>query len=222
MPYRGIRLAWRTASHHVAGQRCEHRRVHWIVPRRSVGSVLARDRYTRCIHVWVQLTGLLARIACGSGRSGRLGIASDAPPKDGGTGDSSYCGSPLVSGGTFFRSYDGTSEYPDMSFPSTVSTYRARPVRGDSGPVPSVRERRDGHAAVPTTPWRRCAREPRGQRLGPDMERNAQRRHDHTRSALELRATVQSWTEVPGSNESLPINCITWLEAMAFCAWDDG
>lgn len=32
----------------------------------------------------------------------------------------------------------------------------------------------------------------------------------------------QSWTDSAGANESLPINCITWTEASAFCAWDLG
>jgi formylglycine-generating enzyme required for sulfatase activity len=31
-----------------------------------------------------------------------------------------------------------------------------------------------------------------------------------------------TWTDVPGPNETRPINCVTWYEAMAFCAWDGG
>jgi formylglycine-generating enzyme required for sulfatase activity len=31
-----------------------------------------------------------------------------------------------------------------------------------------------------------------------------------------------TWTDAPGTNESLPINCITWYEAFAFCTWDGG
>lgn len=31
-----------------------------------------------------------------------------------------------------------------------------------------------------------------------------------------------TWTDAVGANESLPINCITWTEANAFCAWDGG
>jgi len=37
--------------------------------------------------------------------------------------------------------------------------------------------------------------------------------------ATPLEAT---WTHAPGANESLPINCITWYEAFAFCVWDGG
>jgi formylglycine-generating enzyme required for sulfatase activity len=31
-----------------------------------------------------------------------------------------------------------------------------------------------------------------------------------------------TWTAVAGSNENLPISCVTWFEAYAFCIWDGG
>jgi sulfatase modifying factor 1 len=31
-----------------------------------------------------------------------------------------------------------------------------------------------------------------------------------------------TWTSSPGSNEDLPINCVSWYEAYAFCIWDGG
>ena len=31
-----------------------------------------------------------------------------------------------------------------------------------------------------------------------------------------------TWTASAGSNENLPINCVTWYEAYAFCIWDGG
>jgi formylglycine-generating enzyme required for sulfatase activity len=34
--------------------------------------------------------------------------------------------------------------------------------------------------------------------------------------------SLQTWTATPGSNESLPMTCVTWLQAFAFCAWDEG
>jgi formylglycine-generating enzyme required for sulfatase activity len=30
------------------------------------------------------------------------------------------------------------------------------------------------------------------------------------------------WTDTAGSGETLPMNCLTWFEAFAFCAWDGG
>ena len=31
-----------------------------------------------------------------------------------------------------------------------------------------------------------------------------------------------TWTTAPGSQENLPINCLNWYEAYAFCIWDGG
>jgi sulfatase modifying factor 1 len=31
-----------------------------------------------------------------------------------------------------------------------------------------------------------------------------------------------TWTDEPAASEEMPINCITWWEAFAFCAWDGG
>jgi formylglycine-generating enzyme required for sulfatase activity len=33
---------------------------------------------------------------------------------------------------------------------------------------------------------------------------------------------ARAWTDVPGTNEGLPMNCVTWYEAAAFCSWDGG
>jgi sulfatase modifying factor 1 len=35
-------------------------------------------------------------------------------------------------------------------------------------------------------------------------------------------ASPSTWTHSPGSRESLPIDCVNWWEAFAFCAWDGG
>lgn len=32
----------------------------------------------------------------------------------------------------------------------------------------------------------------------------------------------QTWTDTPGTHENHAINCVTWYEAFAFCAWDGG
>jgi formylglycine-generating enzyme required for sulfatase activity len=37
--------------------------------------------------------------------------------------------------------------------------------------------------------------------------------------ACDMHAT---WTASPGANENLPINCVNWYEAYAFCIWDGG
>jgi formylglycine-generating enzyme required for sulfatase activity len=42
------------------------------------------------------------------------------------------------------------------------------------------------------------------------------------RIGLKCNATQQTWTDEPGFNELKPINCVSWYEASAFCAWDEG
>jgi formylglycine-generating enzyme required for sulfatase activity len=31
-----------------------------------------------------------------------------------------------------------------------------------------------------------------------------------------------TWTPTPSAHESLPINCVNWYQAYAFCIWDGG
>ncbi len=39
---------------------------------------------------------------------------------------------------------------------------------------------------------------------------------------LNCEPSFQTWTDTGGPNETLPINCIDWFEAYAFCIWDGG
>jgi formylglycine-generating enzyme len=39
---------------------------------------------------------------------------------------------------------------------------------------------------------------------------------------LKCDPTRQTWTDAAGPNEMYPINCVSWYEAFAFCAWDGG
>jgi cysteine-rich repeat protein len=47
-----------------------------------------------------------------------------------------------------------------------------------------------------------------------------------TASAAALRTNLNCtgtvWTTNPGANEHLPVNCVNWFEAFAFCIWDGG
>lgn len=48
------------------------------------------------------------------------------------------------------------------------------------------------------------------------------------KSQLELGAMLKcdenfrTWTDKAGPNESMPVSCVTWYAAFAFCAWDGG
>jgi formylglycine-generating enzyme required for sulfatase activity len=44
---------------------------------------------------------------------------------------------------------------------------------------------------------------------------------------LELKTSVEAcvpttWTDDPGPNEALPMTCLNWYTALAFCVWDGG
>jgi formylglycine-generating enzyme required for sulfatase activity len=41
-------------------------------------------------------------------------------------------------------------------------------------------------------------------------------------AVLQCDPMFQTWTNTPGANEDLPINCVDWYEAFGFCAWDGG
>jgi len=45
---------------------------------------------------------------------------------------------------------------------------------------------------------------------------------DPTSANLGSCAPYSTWTATAGSQENLPINCVTWYEAYAFCIWDGG
>jgi formylglycine-generating enzyme len=42
------------------------------------------------------------------------------------------------------------------------------------------------------------------------------------KTELACDAAYPAWTDTPGANETRPINCVTWYDAFAFCAWDGG
>ncbi len=41
-------------------------------------------------------------------------------------------------------------------------------------------------------------------------------------SSLKCDAAYQTWSDLPGANEGVALNCIDWYEAFAFCVWDGG
>lgn len=162
----------------------------------------------------------------GSNDAGAVAGASCVSLADtcGPTASSPCCESPTVPGGTFFRSYDVASDgrYPDMGYPATVSSFRLDKYEVTVGRFRQFVEAGMGtqanppavgagaHAAISGSGWDSAW----NSALAPDTASLV--------VGLGCDATYQTWTAAPGANENRPMNCITWYEAMAFCAWDGG
>ena len=175
-------------------------------------------------------------LANGAGDANRDGVAVDAGPVlscigladiCGPAGTSPCCTSPLVSGGTFYRSFDyGTDNaYTDMTSPATLSDFRL-----DAYEVTVGRFRQFINAGMgtqanpPVTGTGARTLDGVPSQGGWDSAWNA----SLTTNTAALVAAVncdglhQSWTDTPGASEALPMNCVTWFEAFAFCVWDGG
>jgi formylglycine-generating enzyme len=124
-------------------------------------------------------------------------------------GNESCCTTKRVPGGTFLRSNDPTAPASltafDLDrFEVTVGRYRryvdaytGRPTEGSGA-----------HSRIPGTGWDKTWSLPTD---GASLA-----------SGLKCSSTMVTWTDQPGNNEQLPINCLSWFEAFAFCAWDGG
>jgi formylglycine-generating enzyme len=134
------------------------------------------------------------------------------------------CNSPVVIGGTYKRSYDVANDnmYPDQTHPATVSDFRL-----DRYEVTVGRFRKFVIAGMGTQanpPAVGAGANPYTPSSGWTTSFNASLAADTSAltAALKCDATYQTWTDGAGANENNPINCITWFEAVAFCAWDGG
>lgn len=140
------------------------------------------------------------------------GLAATCGPR----GDQSCCASSVVPGGTFYRSYDGVT-YTDQRYPATVSDFRLDQyevtvgrfrqfLAGYPGNLPSASAGKNPHN--PSDP-------------GWDPGWNDSMPADAAALAAALQCDPVSATWIDG-RDNLPVNCITWFDAFAFCVWDGG
>jgi formylglycine-generating enzyme required for sulfatase activity len=156
--------------------------------------------------------------ACGTNHTPSTSCSGSATPCEGNT---------LVSGGAFYRGYDVGADgmFQDMSHPATVSDFRL-----DTYEVTVARFRAFVDAGMGTQqnppPAGAGARTLNGAAAqgGWDQSWNTHLASDTAAlvNAVKCDSFWQAWTDAPGANESLPMNCISWNEAFAFCAWDGG
>jgi formylglycine-generating enzyme required for sulfatase activity len=152
---------------------------------------------------------------------------SNIAPTCGQFGSSPCCGSKAVLGGTFYRSYDvsGDGTFPSMAYPATVSDFRLDIYEVTVGRFRQFVTAGQGTLTSPP-PAGAGARMLNGSsnQAGWDQQWNGNLAANTPTlvALLNCDAMYQSWTDMPGANEALPINCVNWFEAFAFCTWDGG
>jgi formylglycine-generating enzyme required for sulfatase activity len=144
------------------------------------------------------------------------------------------CGIHTVAGGTFSRSFDDAG-FTDAGSAATVSPFRldtfevtvgrfrnfVNAVTSTDGGLLEAgagkhAQLRDGGGVIdPSTGAFETGWDPAWNSAlqSADWDANL---------ACDLSYHAFTWYSVTSQNESKPINCINWLEAYAFCAWDHG
>jgi formylglycine-generating enzyme len=128
-----------------------------------------------------------------------------------------------VQGGTFHRGYDvATDLYNDMGYPAMVSSFVL-----DRYEVTVGRFRAFVNAGLGTQtsfPAAGAGAHPKLAGSGWDSAWNTNLAATTVAlvAAVKCSSAQQTWTDIPGANESKPMNCVSWYEAMAFCIWDGG
>jgi formylglycine-generating enzyme required for sulfatase activity len=153
----------------------------------------------------------------------------------GSSSNESCCASPLVPGGTFFRSYDGVTkelyaDYTKKDSPATVSDFRL-----DKFEITVGRFRK--FVAAWNGGWRPLTGNGKHQHLAGgsgllDASGSYEQGWDAswTKSVSPTDAhlhcggssSTSPWTPSAGANENRPVSCLNWYEAYAFCIWDGG
>ncbi len=127
------------------------------------------------------------------------------------------CAARTVPGGSFYRSYDGVT-YTDKSYPATVGTYLLDVYEVTVSRFRAFVSAYDGGMPAP-----KSGRNPNNpDDTGWDSTWNQYLAGDSGTLQSNLGCLNGTWTPETGPNESLPIVCLDWYTAFAFCIWDGG
>lgn len=130
-------------------------------------------------------------------------------------GDENCCASNVVVGGMFDRSNDN-------AYPATVSTFKLDVYEVTVGRFRAFVNAGKGTQASPPAPG--DGAHPTIASSGWDVAFDVKLAPTSAelRANLACDAAYPAWTDVPNGNETRPMNCVTWFDAFAFCAWDGG
>jgi sulfatase modifying factor 1 len=145
------------------------------------------------------------------------GLAATCGPSN----NSDCCGSSVVPGGSFYRSYDGvTANYTSTAYPATVSNFRL-----DENEITVGRFRKFVAAYTQNMTPAGAGKNPNdASDTGWATAWNAQLETNATTLSTAVACGGGTWTPAAGdlATESRPMNCLDWFEAEAFCIWDGG
>jgi formylglycine-generating enzyme required for sulfatase activity len=109
-----------------------------------------------------------------------------------------------------------------MNFPATVSTFRLDKYEVTVGRFRAFVQAGMGTQAAPPQAKAGAHASIAGSGWDPSWNPKLVADPQALIAAVKCNATAQTWTDTSGGNEDRPMNCLTWYEAMAFCAWDGG
>ena len=152
---------------------------------------------------------------------------------DCGQNGESCCTSPKVPGGTFYRTYtnDGSgatntadsatvSDFRLDKYLVTVGRFRKFVTAWDQGDGYTPGAGSGKHTHLNGGQGLADSGSPGNYEAGwLDLYSN---KLSMTNDNLECQSGYFTWTRSPGANEKLPMNCVNWYEAYAFCIWDGG
>lgn len=129
-----------------------------------------------------------------------------------GPNNENCCLSSVVQGGMFNRGND-------MMYPATVSDFRL-----DRFEITVGRFRKFVEAYPGSKPAADAGAHPliMGSGWNSAWDTNLPMDQAALKDDVKCQASFQTWTDAPGANENLPMNCISWYVSFAFCAWDGG
>jgi formylglycine-generating enzyme len=138
------------------------------------------------------------------------------------SGNESCCTALLVPGGKFYRSYDGVT-FTDQGYPATVSDFYLDKFEVTVGRFRKFVEAGGGTQA--NHPAFGAGAHPLISGSGWYSAWDTSLPADTTALKAAFHSDcpgTTTWTDVADANEDLPMDCLTWHEAFAFCAWDGG
>jgi formylglycine-generating enzyme required for sulfatase activity len=142
----------------------------------------------------------------------KLPASCEALPNNcGSAGNESCCQAATMPGETYNRAND-------VAFPASVSAYRL-----DLFEVTVGRFRKFVDAFPNSKPKANAGAHPLMLSSGWDTTWDVKLPANQAQLVAAIKCGSEAtWTDAAGANELLPMNCLDWYTAFAFCAWDGG